>query len=65
MVGIFISLESAILDELKNVFISIVALLLSKFWTSLWFNHLLRNKEVAFFSSIFNRNSSSLTLKIT
>ena len=65
MIKIFISSESAILAELESVFISIVALLLSKFWTSLWFNHLLRNKEVAFFSSIFNCNSSSLTLKIT
>ena len=36
MIEIFISLESAILAELKNVFISIVALLLSKLWTTLW-----------------------------
>ena len=36
MVEIFIPLESAILAELKNVFISIVALLVKKLLYSAW-----------------------------
>ena len=35
MIEIFISLESAILAELKNVFISILALLVTKLWNVL------------------------------
>ena len=35
MIEIFISLESAILAELKNVFISILTLFVMKFWNIL------------------------------
>ena len=49
MIEIFISLESAILAELKNVFISILALLVTKLWyvlSPLFEPKIIKNRDI-------------------